>query len=40
MGRICYEAMINCFNQEHEAMGSDKAQPDLIPENQDLELLD
>ena len=38
MGRICYEALINCYNQEHESMGSDKACPDLIPN--DLNMLD
>ena len=23
MGRICYEAIISCFNEEHDKMGSD-----------------
>ena len=40
MGRICYEAIINCYNQEHEAQGSDKARPDLIPNNDKIHLLD
>ena len=39
MGRICYEAVINCFNQEHESQGSDQACPELIPSD-NLEALD
>ena len=39
MGRICYEAIINCFNQEHESMGSNQARPELIPED-NLQALD
>jgi len=39
MGRICYEAIINCFNEEHESQGSDQARPDLIPEDR-MEVLD
>ena len=40
MGRMCYEAIITCFNQEHESQGSDQARPDLIPDNDKLEVLD
>ena len=40
MGRICYEAMINCYNAEHQAQGSDKSRPDLIPEYDRLHILD
>ena len=40
MGRICYEAIINCFNMEEEAKGGANARPDLIPDNDQLFLLD
>ena len=40
MGRICYEAMINCFNEEHVSQGSDQARPELIPDDDRLNILD
>ena len=40
MGRICYEAIISCFNAEEESRGGPNARPDLIPDNDQLELLD
>lgn len=40
MGRICFEAMINCYNQEHEAAGSDQVKNGLIPTNDKIHLLD
>ena len=40
MGRICYEAIINCFNTEEESKGGTQARRDLIPENDRLSLLD
>ena len=33
MGRICYEAIINCFNMEEESKGGANARLDLIPDN-------
>ena len=39
MGRICYEAIINCFNKEHESQRSDQARPELIPSD-NIEALD
>ena len=36
MGRISYGALLKCYNEEHEANGSDLTRPDLIPENVDL----
>ena len=40
MGRITYEAIVNCFNQEYEAQGSSRARPNLVPSNDKLLLLD
>ena len=31
MGRICYEAIICCYNQEQENLGTNKGRPDLVP---------
>ena len=36
MGRISYGALLKCYNEEHEANGSDLTRPDLVPENVDL----
>ena len=33
MGRICYEAIITCHNDECEDLGSDQARPDLVPDD-------
>ena len=33
MGRICYEAIITCHNEEHENLGSNQARPDLVPDD-------
>ena len=40
MGRICYEAIINCFNMEEESKGGANARLNLIPDNDELFLLD
>ena len=40
MGRICYEAIINCFNEEEEANGGPNSRRELIPDNDRLFLLD
>ena len=40
MGRICYESIVRCFNEEHEKQGSDKARPDLIPQGEKFRYLD
>ena len=39
MAKICYEAIINCYNEEQESLCSDQGQPDLIPTGQNADLL-
>ena len=39
MGRICYEAVICCFNQEQDNLLSNQARPELVPFDK-IELLE
>ena len=40
MGRITYEAIISCYNEEFQTKSSEKTRPDLIPPNDKLYMLD
>ena len=40
MGRVCYEAIIGCYNAEQIKLSTGKNRPQLIPDNDKLFMLD